>query len=44
MKSRAAEMGANAIVITQDREFHGANVLAGQPVVDMSAVAIRVGP
>lgn len=42
LKERAAEEGANAIVIVQERQFHSANVLALQPVVDMSAVAIRL--
>jgi hypothetical protein len=42
LKARAAEVGANAIVISQDRAFHGANVLALSPAFDMSAVAIRL--
>jgi hypothetical protein len=42
LKERAAEAVGNAIVIVQERTFHGANVLAIQPVVDMSAVAIRL--
>jgi hypothetical protein len=41
LQERAAEQGANAIVIVEDFEFHYA-FFSMEPLVDMKAVAIRI--
>lgn len=43
LKKKAAEMGANGIMITKGREIQGAEAFFNaRPMVEMSAVAFRV--